>query len=127
MICVSIQNKTYQEILEILDNPQVEMAEIRLDLCDLKDDEIRELFSESDTPLIATCRGNADRLAIAIEAGARFADLEIEAPAGKSRYIQKLCRDCGTELIRSFHDFEGTPEDEVLRWPWRAVSVTEPR
>ena len=115
MICVSIQNKTYQEILEILDNPQVEMAEIRLDLCDLEDDEIRELFSESDTPLIATCRGNADRLAIAIEAGARFADLEIEAPAGKSRYIQKLCRDCGTELIRSFHDFEGTPEDEVLQ------------
>ncbi len=115
MICVSIQNKTYREILEILDNPQVEMAEIRLDLCDLEDDEVRELFSESDTPLIATCRGNADRLAVAIEAGARFADLEIEAPAGKSRYIQKLCRECGTELIRSFHDFEGTPEDEVLQ------------
>lgn len=115
MICVSIQNKTYKEILDILDNPQVEMAEIRLDLCDLTDEEIRELFGGSDTPLIATCRGNADRLAVAIEAGARFADLEIEAPAGKSRFIQKLCKECGTELIRSFHDFEGTPEDEVLQ------------
>ena len=115
MICVSIQHKSYSQILDILDDPMVEMAEIRLDLCDLKDSEIKELFSESDTPLIATCRGNADKLAIAIEAGARFADLEIEAPADKSRYIQKLCKRCGTELIRSFHDLEGTPEDEVLQ------------
>ena len=115
MICVSIQHKSYSQILDILDDPMVEMAEIRLDLCDLKDSEIKELFSESDTPLIATCRGNADKLAIAIEAGARFADLEIEAPADKSRYIQKLCKRCGTELIRSFHDLEGTPEDEMLQ------------
>lgn len=114
MICVSIQNKTFQEILTILDDPQVEMAEIRLDLCKLSDDEIQELFSDADTPLIATCRGDADTLAKAIRAGARFADLEIEAPVAKSRLIQKLCRECGTELIRSFHDFEGTPEDEVL-------------
>jgi len=115
MICVSIQNKTYQEILQILDNPQVEMAEIRLDLCHLSDNEIQELFGEADTPLIATCRGDADTLAKAIQAGARFADLEIEAPVGKSRLVQKLCRECGTELIRSFHDFEGTPDDEILQ------------
>lgn len=114
MICVSIQHKTYREILQILDNPQVEMAEIRLDLCKLGDSEISSLFSDSDTPLIATCRGDADTLAKAIQAGARFADLEIDAPVAKSRYIQKLCRECGTELIRSFHDFDGTPDDEEL-------------
>jgi len=115
MICVSIQNRTYQEILDILENPQVEMAEIRLDLCKLSDEEIQNLFGNTDTPLIATCRGDADTLAKAIRAGARFADLEIEAPVNESRLIQKLCRECGTELIRSFHDFEGTPDDEVLQ------------
>ena len=115
MICVSIQQKTFSEIQAILEMPEVEMAEIRLDLCNLSDEEIRELFSESDTPLVATCRGNADKLAIAIEAGARFADLEIEAPAEKSRYIQKLCKRCGTELIRSYHNFKETPDDGVLQ------------
>jgi len=115
MICVSIHNRTYQEILNILDDPQVEMAEIRLDLCKLSNDEIQNLFGNTDTPLIATCRGDADTLAKAIKAGARFADLEIEAPADKSRLIQKLCRECGTELIRSFHDYEGTPDDEILQ------------
>ena len=53
MICVSIQNKDYQEILEIL--KEVEMAEIRLDRCALEDEEIEALFADSDVPLVATC------------------------------------------------------------------------
>ena len=56
MICTAIQNKTLDEILDILESGEVEMAEIRLDLCDLDGEEIEELFSESDVPLIATCR-----------------------------------------------------------------------
>ena len=108
MICTSLQHKTYEEILAILDRGEVEMAEIRLDRCDLTDEQIEDLFGNCDTPLIATCRikeaGQAaaeHRLKTAIEAGARFADLEVEAPAQLSRYIQKLCRTSGTELIRS--------------------------
>ena len=56
MICTSLQNKTYGEILSILEDPAVEMAEIRLDRCPLSDEEIEALFADSDTPLIATCR-----------------------------------------------------------------------
>lgn len=122
MICTSIQNKTYEEIIGILDRGEVEMAEIRLDRCKLSDPEIEDLFDNSDTPLIATCRiaeiGPREaerRLKLAITSGARFADLEIEAPVQMSRYIQKLCREEGTELIRSFHDFRGTPDNEVLQ------------
>lgn len=121
MICTSIQNKTYEEIIAILDRGEVEMAEIRLDRCKLSDTEIEDLFGNCDTPLIATCRmkeaGQAaveHRLKTAIEAGARFADLEVDAPAQVSRYIQKLCRKSGTELIRSYHNFTETPSDEVL-------------
>ena len=47
MICISIQNKTYGEILEILADPKVEMAEIRLDRCPLSDEEIADLFGNS--------------------------------------------------------------------------------
>ena len=123
MICTSLQNRTFEQILEILDDPAVEMAEIRLDRCPLTDSQIEELFSESDTPLIATCRiaesaseqEAEHRLSVAIEAGARFADLEIEAPAQMSKRFQHLCRKNGTEIIRSYHDFEQTPSPEVLQ------------
>ena len=129
MICTSLQHKTYKEILDIL--PGLEMAEIRLDLCTLTDDEIEDLFSQTDIPLVATCRGagiagqagNDDRQAweeaerrlnLAVQAGARFADLELDAPSDFSRRFQKLCRECGAELIRSWHNSEETPDEKVL-------------
>lgn len=122
MICTSIKDKTYAQIVELLSDGSVEMAEIRLDLCPLEDGQIEELFSQSDVPLVATCRvaevGENTafrRLETAIRAGARYADLEIEAPVAMSKAFQKLCRECGTEIIRSYHDFSQTPSDEVLQ------------
>ena len=122
MICTCIQNKSYDEILASLDDPWIEMAEIRLDRCKLSDEEIEDLFGNTDTPLIATCRiaevGAAEserRLGLAIRAGARFADLEVEADAGFSKRFRAVCEECGTEIIRSFHDFSGTPDLEYLQ------------
>ena len=115
-----------------------------MDLCPLSDEEIEDLFSQTDVPLIATCRVSVPavvlqpaasqepaaspqnspspdwdtaehRLSIAIQAGARFADLEIEAPSGFSRRFQKLCKECGTEIIRSYHNFLETPDDHGLQ------------
>ena len=155
MICTSIQGKTQEEILEILESGDVEMAEIRLDLCDLDEEEIEELFTQSDVPLIATCRiaslvqrvaaegdllddagkvlseqgiyasqprkgrNPAEELAEnqllkAIEAGAKYVDLEVEAPPMMGRKIRQACQEYGTMLIRSFHDFEGTPPEATL-------------
>ena len=130
MICTTIQHKTYAEILPILDDPYVEMAEIRLDKCDLSDDEIKDLFGGSEKPLIATYRvaSQPDIKAFnvawekalrlmgqAVEAGARYVDVDLAAPVNISKYFQKLCRKTGTELIRSYHDFEKTPELEYLQ------------
>lgn len=122
MICTTIQNKTYDEILALLDDPWIEMAEIRLDRCKLSDDEIEDLFANTDTPLIATCRisevGAKEaerRLSVAIRSGARFADLELEADAAFSKRFRSICEECGTEIIRSFHDFSGTPDLEYLK------------
>ena len=155
MICTSIQGKTLEEILQILGSGEVEMAEIRLDLCDLDEEEIEQLFSDSDVPLIATCRiaeaakrveAEANRLndagkvlseqglymseprrgrnpaeefaenqlLKAIEAGAKYVDLEVEAPPMMGRKIRQACQEYGTMLIRSFHDFEGTPPEATL-------------
>ena len=117
MICTSIQNKELAQIQELL--PQLEMAEIRLDRCALEDEDIDILFGDSDVPLIATCRLSEESqapqiLERAIKAGAKYVDLEMEAPAAVGRRIREACREYGTVLIRSYHNFENTPSREVL-------------
>jgi len=129
MICTTIQNRDLEGIWEVLQRPDIEMAEIRLDRTDLGLDEIEELFSSSDVPLIATCRCSSvqaessqeaariaeSRLITAIKAGAAYVDLEIEAPAMMSKRIRREAFDCGCTLVRSWHDFEGTDSPAALR------------
>ena len=120
MICTSIQNKELDQILALLDGGEVEMAEIRLDRCPLEEEAIETLFSTSDVPLIATCRlseeSNAPALLeAAVRAGAKYVDLEMEAPAAVGRRIREACREWGSVLIRSYHDFSGTPPLATLR------------
>ena len=126
MICVTIQNRTLEEIFDLLENsdPTIQMAEIRLDRCPLSQEDIEELFSSSDTPLVATCRVAGDgngtwedaesKLMAAIEAGAAFVDLEIEAPKEVGKRIRRACNEYGTTMIRSCHFFEGVPSGEAL-------------
>ena len=117
------------------------MAEIRLDRCALTPRQIDECFS-SDVPLIATCRvaevmANEpslqveglsaqskeikaaqiaeNRLCRAIEAGARYVDVEIEAPKQMSKRVRNMAHENGTVFIRSYHDFEGTAAVDALR------------
>ena len=127
MICTTIQNRTLEEIIGLLEGsePRIQMAEIRLDRCPLDIEEIEGLFSSSDTPLVATCRvvddGNGtweeaeEKLTTAVEAGAAFLDLEIEAPKEVGKRLRRACTEYGTTMIRSSHFFAGTPSDDVLR------------
>ena len=137
MICTTIQNKTAEQILQALE--QCEMAEIRLDSCVLSARETEDVFT-SDVPLVATCRiaevmrNEASlqelppqareikamqiaekRLVRAIEAGARYVDVEIEAPKQMSKRIRGAAHENGTVFIRSYHDFEGTDSMEALK------------
>lgn len=123
MICTSIQHKNLEEIFRILEEGKVEMAEIRLDLCpELDEQAIEQLFSGTDIPLVATCRiaesscmQEAERkLRTAISAGAAFVDVEMEAPAPMGKRLRRLARDCGTRLIRSYHNYDETPGAEEL-------------
>ena len=139
MICTTIQNRNLEQIYEALE--QCEMAEIRLDRCALTARETEELFT-SDIPLVATCRISelaADepslqkpeltplsreikamqmaekRLIRAIEAGARYVDVEIEAQKQMSKRVRQAAHENGTVFIRSYHDFEGTSSFEALK------------
>ena len=122
MICVSIQGRNLAGIRQAL-AAGLEMAEIRLDRCPLSLEEIETLFSETDIPLVATCRvaecggeeTSQQRLEAAIRGGARYVDLEIEASAALAEKIGSLAEEAGARYIRSFHDFEGTPSAEELK------------
>ena len=139
MICTTIQNKNLEQIYEALEH--CEMAEIRLDRCELTARETEELFT-SDIPLVATCRISElaagepslqkpeltplsreikamqmaeKRLIRAIEAGARYVDVEIEAQKQMSKRVRQAAHENGTIFIRSYHDFEGTSSFEALK------------
>lgn len=139
MICTTIQNRNLEQIYEVLD--QCEMAEIRLDRCELSPKDIDELFT-SDVPLVATCRISElaasepslqdtqmtaqsreiramqiaeKRLVRAIEAGARYVDVEIEAQKQMSKRVRNAAHENGTVFIRSYHDFDGTDSLEALK------------
>ena len=137
MICTTIQNKNLEQIYEALET--CEMAEIRLDRCDITEKQIDELFS-ADVPLVATCRISevtertaslqdlpeqskkiramqiAERKLIrAIEAGARYVDVELEAEKQMSKRVRQAAHENGTIFIRSYHDFEGTDSVEALK------------
>ena len=137
MICTTIQNRNLEQIYEALEG--CEMAEIRLDRCDVTEKQIDELFS-ADVPLVATCRiaevaertealkdlpeqskkiramQIAERKLIrAIEAGARYVDVELEAEKQMSKRVRQAAHENGTIFIRSYHDFEGTDSLEALK------------
>lgn len=127
MICVSLQNRNLDQLFEILSRKEVRMAEIRLDRCPLSIEDIEDLFSGSDVPLVATCRqaecrDAENRLAAAIRAGAKYADLEIEAAPQVGKRLRRLAHECGTIFIRSYHDFNGTPSYEELE---QTVSICQ--
>ena len=137
MICTTIQNRNLEQVYEALE--QCEMAEIRLDRCQLSPKEIEELFT-SDVPLVATCRISEiaavepslqglpeqsreikamqiaeKKLLKAIESGARYVDVEIEAQKQMSKRVRGAAHENGTVFIRSYHDFEGTDSFEALK------------
>lgn len=122
MICVSLANKDIDSIFQILERPDVQMAEVRLDSCPLTMEEVEDLFSSIDKPLSATYRlADASQVAeaeakllTAIQAGAAFLDLDIDAPAMMCKRLRREAREAGTLLIRSFHDAEGTDSTRSL-------------
>ena len=96
------------------------VAEIRLDLCGLGEDEVHELFSGSRIPLIATCMKRSSHLCeAAVLAGAAYVDINVFSYVSLKKEEQALLRSRGTRLILSFHDYQMTPGTDALAKVYR--------
>lgn len=118
MICVSIQEQDPQRCRQLL--ARAPMAELRADLCRFSTGQLEQLVAEHPNLLI-TCRvANSspevaeEQLCAAIRSGARYVDVEIEAPDALREAVRRTAQAHDCRFILSYHDFEGTPERESL-------------
>ncbi len=119
MICVAISDKNYEKCLSVM--KKTEMAEIRLDLTQFTEDQVRQLFS-LQKKLIATyrpCEGKEEermkQLKTAIEAGADYVDIEFESSDEYRKELTEFAHKHNCDVIISYHNFECTPVLEELR------------
>jgi 3-dehydroquinate dehydratase I len=117
-ICMSIGKVPFDTIIALLG--EAEMAEIRLDLALLSEDQVKAVFSAHDK-LIATCREGgytdverARLLEIAVEYGAAWIDVEAGSRSAWKESMIKLAGSSGTGLILSHHYYTHTPGKEEL-------------
>jgi 3-dehydroquinate dehydratase type I len=118
MICTVVADSEVTRIKKLL--RQVEMAEIRIDLARLGRTQIAAVFA-SHPRLIATCRPghftDGERLELlltAVENGAAWVDVEMDAPLSLRRMLRAAAKRSGCRLIVSFHDFAKTPAQGEL-------------
>lgn len=125
MICLTLSGPTLSENLkEFRDNrPFIDIVELRLDL--LNPEEQKKAYSFPslvDVPVILTCRRvqdggkstmterNRRSLLISLLEEGNFAYVDIEDDVKKND-VENAARGRGVRIIRSYHDFEGVPED----------------
>ncbi len=113
MICLSLQQNDFKECCELAFGR--ELVEIRADLCRFSLEELGELLQVVDNNAIMTCRIESsseqyalERLFFAIRAGVRYVDVEIEAPEAFMNSVSSEIEMSDTQLIISYHNFEGT-------------------
>ena len=118
MLCVSISEPSVNKILNLI--KKSEIAEVRLDLMDLSDHDIEKVFS-GEGKIIATCRAGkfSDeerkiKLKKAIESGASYVDIEIDAPDAFKTELVSSARKHNCKVILSYHNFIGTPPTDEL-------------
>jgi 3-dehydroquinate dehydratase type I len=119
-ICVSIAETSVGACIAALHD--VELAEVRLDSIQaLTIEQARSIF-EHGARTVATCRpgrhddaARAALLIAAVEAGARYVDVELDAGATVRDRVVSAARSVGCDVIVSHHDPETTPLSMALR------------
>lgn len=125
MICVSIADVSIKEAEKII--TENELSEVRLDRLKAGNDEIKSIFS-SKGKTIATYRpvegldeeSRKNALILAIESGASYVDVEVEASDSFKADIIAAAGKNKCMVIVSYHDFTKTPVmrelEQVLTW-----------
>lgn len=113
MICTVIAYKSFEECRDILSHETC--AELRLDLLDLNEEQVRELFS-MPSRTIATCRSchfsdekRRILLETAIISGANYVDIELEMPDKLRQNLIELAKSHHCIIIISYHNYDNTP------------------
>lgn len=119
MICVSVQERDYSRRKEIVSSS--EMVEIRADLCGCTTEELTEIVNSHSNVLI-TCRienSSVDfayeQIVCAIDNGAKYVDIEIEAPSSHTKRVEEYAKSKGCKFIVSYHNFTDTNTIEELK------------
>lgn len=127
-VCLAVTESTLKENINRIREYKdlIDMVELRADFLDKKELPHLEKFpGMTDLPVILTIRKKADggmyteeeneRLALLKKGSAgkyKFVDLEEDL---KHNGIASFIKEKGKEIIRSFHDFNGVPEDLTSR------------
>ena len=128
MICLTLSASTLEGNAELVraNRAYIDIVELRVDLLDEKEQERSSLFpSMVDIPVILTLRRVQDGgrcslserhrrqiLLSALEGGFAYVDIEEDI---KRNEVESAARERGVKIIRSFHDFDGMPEDIYSR------------
>lgn len=119
MICTSLAINDFGDLSAAV--KELELAEVRIDLCRLNKKQIARIFSLRPH-LIATCRlgfyHESERLLLlkqAVMSGASYVDLEIEAPVSTKQEIIQAARSRGCRVIMSYHNDSETPPAAELK------------
>jgi 3-dehydroquinate dehydratase-1 len=118
MLCVSISEPSVKKILNLINKSEI--AEVRLDLMDLSDQDIEKVFS-GEGKIIATCcagkfsdEQRKKKLEKAIESGASYVDIEIDAPDAFKEDLISSAHKHNCKVILSYHNFNETPPTDEL-------------
>jgi 3-dehydroquinate dehydratase-1 len=115
MICVSLAEPTADACLRALEG--LDFAEIRLDKMRVGIGGVKKIFS-AHPRLIATYRPGGSEMSekkrrrlllAAIEAGAAYLDIELEAEARFKEKVVRAARAANCQVIVSHHNFKKTP------------------
>ena len=119
MLCVSLGKAGFEECLSVVE--KYELCELRLDRLKLKDSELKKVFSAGNK-IIATYRPgkikDAERmkkLKAAIDMGAAYVDIEVEATDEFKEEIVTYADKKKCKIMVSYHNYEKTPLKEELK------------
>lgn len=119
MLCVSLGKANFEECLAAV--KRYELCELRLDKLKLKDSELKKLFA-AGKKIIATYRPRnvkdterMKRLKAAIDMGAAYVDIEVEATDEFKEEIIVYAEKKKCKIIVSYHNYEKTPLKEELK------------
>ncbi len=118
MICISLAEIPFNDCIKAIE--KTEFAEIRIDKLGFSEDQLQALFN-INRKTIATCRPCSytdDKrkalMKLAIDSGARYIDIEYEAPEQYSKELVEYAHNNNTVVIISYHNFDETPEKYQL-------------